>query len=200
MVKGYQVLVNKGIKLCLQKRGEVMNYQYNFVVNDKVVPYYHFKYEKEFKEVIRIRDIQEKSRKSRYYFKDGTYLPQYISQETTKQFDFQSNYVTFERVMIVIVHWFPDFFPKDLDNYYYKPFIDVFRRLKIIEDDSWKQVGVMNLGEYADKERIDIYIIPYQYFGDFITRELFHLFDKEYQISPIEVINEREELEKGFFY
>lgn len=177
-----------------------MNYQYCFEIGNKTIPYYHFKYEKEFKEVLRIDKLQRLNKGNRYYFEDGTYLPQFISQETQKQFDFQSNYVTFERVMMIIIHWFSDFIPKDLDNYYYKPFIDVFRRLKIIEDDSWKQVGIMNLGEYADNEKIDVYIIPYQYFNNFISQKLVYLFKGEYEIFTIEKVNERKELEKGFFY
>lgn len=178
-----------------------MEFQYSFNLNGKFIPYYHFYYEKEFKEVLRIRQIQESYPKNRYYFKDGTYLPQFISQETTEQFNFDSDYVTFERVMFLIIHRFAadDDIPKDLDNYYYKPFIDVIRRLKIIDDDSWKQAGIMNIAEYGEKESIDMYVVPYQYFIDFLKNELDFLFRKNYLFSSIHEKNIREKMGDEFF-
>lgn len=167
-------------------------------MKDDYIPYYHFQYRKEFKDVLRIKAIQRSNRK-RYYFKDGTYLPQYIAQETTKQFNFNSDYATFERVMIVIVHWFSDRIPKDLDNYHYKPFIDEIRRLKIIEDDSWENVGLTNIGGYADHEYIDLYVIPYQYYIEFLEMKLRHLFKKKYQISSIKEKSERKVIKNNEF-
>ena len=176
-----------------------MDYQYSFQIYGNTVPYYHFHYEKEFKEVIRIKNIQEKNRSNRYYFKDGTYLPQFVNQETAKQFNFNSDYATFEKAIILIIHSFSDEVPKDLDNYYYKPFIDVIRKLKIIEDDSWEQAGITNLGSYADNECIDVYVVPYQFYIYFLSQKLDYLFNGNYRISSIKEQEKREEMGNDFF-
>lgn len=177
-----------------------LNFQCSFKVKEKDIPYYHFYYENKFTEVLRKAEIQSRTRENRYYFKDGTYLPQFISQETTKQFDFSSDYVTFKRAMIVIIHRFSDHILRDLDNYYYKPFIDVIKKLKIIEDDSWEHVGILNIGGFAEeKENIEIFVIPFQYFVDFINQKLRFLFAGNYQFSSKKEQAEQEEMGNEFF-
>lgn len=182
-----------------------MDYQNSFQIKGEVVPYYHFHYEKEFKEVIRIKNIQEKNRSNRYYFKDGTYLPKFIRQETIKQYDFSSGYVSFGKVMIIIIHSFSDDIPKDLDNYHYKPFIDVIRKLKIVEDDSWQQVGITTLGQHSEIESIDLYVVPYHFYVEFLCQKLSNLFKESYRVSTIRDPNIKSKLENslmnddGFF-
>ena len=95
-----------------------MKPQFTFWVEGKDIPYYHFHYEKEFIEVLRIRG-------RRYYFKDGTYLPEYIKEETLKQYDFDQDYPIFDKAMVLIFHSFTESIQRDLDNYSYKPFIDI---------------------------------------------------------------------------
>lgn len=174
-----------------------MNIQNSFQVNGENIPFYHFYYEKEFSEVIRNKKI---SRKNSYYFKDGKYLPQFLAEETTKQFDFDSDYVAFEKAMFITIHAFSDFYtPRDLDNFNYKPFIDVIRKLKIVKDDTWKEVNTAHFGIYEEKESVDLYVVPFQYTLPFLQYELNGLFEGSYKMIPISEMEKREKQENGFF-
>lgn len=153
-----------------------MDVQYTFKVNDKEIPYYYFIYQHEFDRTIRIKSLRERRN---YTLFDGQYLPQYLTAETAKQFDFNQDYVVFQQAMIVILHSFDDNQSKDLDNFSYKPFIDTIRKTKIIRDDSWKEVSITKLGQYAEEQRIELYVVPKQYYPEFLMYDLSFLFKKE---------------------
>ncbi|MFD2658461.1 MULTISPECIES: hypothetical protein [Gracilibacillus] len=175
-----------------------MKTQYSFKNDDgKVIPFYKFSYQKDFSSVLRVRKTKYNRQ---YLFADGTYLPQFISSETAKQFDFNSNYVVFEKAMLIIVHAFAGYnVISDLDNYTYKPFIDTIRKLKIIEDDTWRESSITNIGVLSEEEKIDLYVVPFQHYIDFLIHELKYIFTEDFNIQSIREKEEMEKLANDFF-
>lgn len=167
--------------------------QHTFVYQDREIPYYHFIYKKNFTEIIGKR---QKGRR-RNYFSDGTYLPQYIGEETKKQFNFENNdFVTFDKAMIVIIHAFDDIrILRDLDNYHYKPFIDVIRKLQIVSDDSWQEVALNTIGILEEEERIEIFVVPFSYYPEFINsnNRLKTLFNEDINVERFISFQQRQD-------
>lgn len=151
-----------------------MNVQYLFKNDGEEIPYYRFLYRNDFKQVLKVSGVRN------YWFKDGTYLPEFIKEETLKQHDFSDNYPAFDKTMILFIHWFEDLKRRDIDNYSYKPFIDVIRKLRIVEDDSWKEVSVTTIGLLAkegDEESVEMHVIPFEYFPDYLKVKYASLFN-----------------------
>ncbi len=175
-----------------------MDIQFCFEAHDgKTIPYYKFTYKYPFTKVLKTRN---KRYKREYVLEEGMYLPEYIAKETTRQFDFNSNYVVFDKVMFVIVHGFAECKAiRDLDNYTYKPFIDTIRKLKVIDDDTWEESGITNIGVETSEELIDLYVVPYKYYIEFLKIELDHLFYKKTKIQSVRDKLERERIALEFF-
>ena len=130
------------------------------VINGLEIPYYHFLYEGDFYKYLRIRNNK--------YFGNGMRINEYFLTETFKQYDFNGEYTAFTKALMVIVHHFTDYTERDLDNNSYKPIIDAIRKTGIIENDSWYNLSLMMIGDEAENEKIEAFIIPHEYTGDFM--------------------------------
>src|SRR5690554_6137002 len=179
-------------KSLFDKRDYAVEVQNTFMYQVNEIPYYKFIYKRNLIDI-----ILKKQKGRRYYFSDGTYLPQYIGEETKKQFNFENNdFVTFDKAMIVIIHAFDDIrIPRDLDNYHYKPFIDVIRKLQIVSDDSWQEVALNTIGILEEEERIEIFVVPFSYYPEFINsnNRLKTLFNEDINVERFISFQQRQD-------
>jgi hypothetical protein len=140
------------------------------------IPYYHFVYTGDI-----YRDLYRKNAK---YFQDGTRIKEFFARNTVKQFnDYEVKYA-FSKAFMVIVHYFPDDTARDLDNYAYKPVIDSIRMTKIIEDDNWQNLSLFTLGDRAEKEKLELFIVPFRYTVEF----LFKILPDKFQVDSKDMI------------
>jgi hypothetical protein len=165
----------------------------NLSIKGLEVPFYHFVYEGDFYKYLRIRNNKN--------FGNGMRINEYFLTETFKQYDFHGEFTAFAKAMMVIIHHFTDYTERDLDNNSYKPVIDAVRKTGIIENDSWFNLSLMLLGDDAENENIEVFIMPHEYTTDFLfSNELSSLSDlfKRPSISSITTNKEMSE-SKHFF-
>lgn len=145
------------------------------------IPFYHFVFEGEFYKYLRIRNNR--------LLTDGARINEFFVKKSFEHYDFNNPYFVFNRAVMIIIHCFSDFSKRDLDNNCYKPVIDGIRKTGIIPDDNWRNLSLMILGDIisgSDKqERIETYIVPHQFFKEFITSKvidpnIFEKFTSEY--------------------
>lgn len=157
------------------------------------VPYYHFVYEGEFYKYLRIRNNK--------YFGNGMRINEYFLTETFKQYDFHDEFIAFTKAMMVIIHNFTDYTERDLDNNSYKPVIDAVRKTGIIENDSWFNLSLMLLGDEAENEKIEVFIIPHEYTAHFIFSNELSIISNLFKRPSISSITTNKEMleSKQFF-
>ena len=151
-----------------------MNLNVNtFTTKGQAIPYYYFVYEGDFYKYLHIRNNK--------YFGNGTRINEFFLNETFRQYDFSDTFTAFTKATMIIIHCFPDYTERDLDNNSYKPVIDAVRKIGIIENDAWYNLSLMLFGDEAESEKIEAFIVPHEYTGNFITsdeiqsiRNLFH--------------------------
>lgn len=145
-----------------------------FTFNGLEIPFYYFEYEGNF-----YQDIYRKNAK---YFHDGMRIKEFFANKTVEQLNSYSSKYTFRKAFMLIVHYFPDDRARDLDNYAYKPVIDSIRMTRVIEDDSWQNLSLFTLGDSSETERLEVYVVPFQYTIEFllsIVPEKFNVDTKE---------------------
>lgn len=177
-----------------------MNIQYSFKSEGEEIPYYRFLYRNDFKQVLKVKGGRN------YWFEDGTYLPEFIKEETLKQHDFGHNYPAFDKVMVLFIHWFEDLKRRDVDNYSYKPFIDVIRKLRIVDDDSWKEVSINTIGLLAkegEKESVEMHVVPFAFYPEYLKSKHASLFNtnnfkKKSMQENTQKIDEFKEIQKKY--
>lgn len=128
------------------------------------IPYYHFIYEGDFYNYLRIKNNK--------LLANGMRINQYFFKETYTQYKNSELDLKFEKALMILIHSFPDNQPRDLDNIQYKPVIDAIRKTKIINDDSWQNLSLMYLGSLSEKEKIDVYLVPHTHVRNFLSSEL----------------------------
>src|SRR4051812_21695921 len=140
------------------------------------IPYYHFTYKGDF-----YRDLKAKN----MIFTDGTRINSFFNQKTFEQHDFSKPYVKFKKAVMFIVHYFPDQTGRDLDNYIYKPVIDSLRKTGIFFDDTWKNISLFLLGDYAEQEKIEVFLVPHHSAAAFMQECMGERFQSEWTSGEI---------------
>lgn len=159
----------------------------SFKVGGRDVPYYHFLYDKNLHVLLRRKNYwKAKNRK----LDNGKSIMEYLTEETYKQFDFNSNYPVFERAVMLIIQYFRDKRMRDMDNYVYKPIVDTIRKTGIIMGDDYRHLSLFYVGQPDIKDCIGVYVIPYAYFVDFAKEFFYELTDPFIEIDQIKTINE----------
>ncbi|MBA2176812.1 hypothetical protein H0266_18190 [Halobacillus locisalis] len=186
-----------------------MKTQKTFKYNDENIPYYHFVYQGDFSHVIH-RKKRIPSHEDRIKVKNRTELASFLIDKTIEQFDFpnyQGDYPHFNEAVIVIIHSFTDLYTRDLDNFYYKPIIDVIKHTGIIKDDTWDSCSLTNFGKNDTENKIQAFVIPHSYYPHFfineVEPELNKLFEKQTKIETRAMREEKIQKEKtvcSFFF
>lgn len=161
-----------------------------FEVKGKKIPYYYFVYDKELHVLLRRRN----------YFKalhtkldDGRSLVEFLMDETFRQFNNEENFYVFERAFMLVVHYFKDHFIRDIDNYVYKPIVDCIKKTRIIKDDDYSNLAFSYVGQKDIKDCIEVYVIPFLYFGAFMRQAFYDFTDPYISETQIRTINDVEE-------
>jgi len=123
-----------------------------FQFQNKSIPYYHFSYNGDFYKDLRAKNM---------ILADGTRINSFFNQKTFEQYNFNQPYVQFRKAAMFLVHSFPDQIGRDLDNYIYKPVIDSLRKTGIFFDDTWQNISLFLLGDYAEQEKIEVFLVPH---------------------------------------
>lgn len=182
--------LDKKGKFHVYKGGENMECLKYFEVDGKQIPYYYFIYDKNLHVLLRRKNywkaIQTK-------LEDGTYLIEYLMNETWKQFDDSENFYVFDRAFMLIIHYFSDNRIRDVDNFVYKPIIDCIKKTRIIKDDDFKNLALTTVGQPDIKDCIEVYLIPFWYYGDFIQKEFYNLTEPLMRDKHIMTIKEYEQ-------
>lgn len=123
------------------------------------IPYYHFIYEGSFYKDLRVKNS---------IFADGTRVNSFFNTQTFLQHDFDRPYVRFQKAALFIIHHFSDQRERDLDNCMYKPVIDALRKTGVFPDDCWQHLSLFLLGDCAEVEKIEAFLVPHHSVIDFM--------------------------------
>jgi|SRR5690606_12937635 len=134
------------------------------------IPFYHLKYKGEFYDDLRLKNR---------FLSDGTRVNEEFAKQTKNQI---KELVPFDKATMMIVHYFPDYKTRDLDNNYYKPVIDSIRKSRIIKDDSWQNLSLLTLGDIAEQESIELYVVPHKYTIEFLFQVVPEKFNIDVQL------------------
>ncbi|WP_046176728.1 RusA family crossover junction endodeoxyribonuclease [Domibacillus indicus] len=107
------------------------------------------------------------------YQQDGKYrsaVRYYYFRATFEAYDRNASDLTFSRAAVLIIHYFKDRFVRDLDNRNRKFLLDAIRQTGLIQDDSWRDLAVMEEG-YHDphKDHVQAYVLAREHLADFLT-------------------------------
>ncbi|KAA9019023.1 RusA family crossover junction endodeoxyribonuclease [Niallia endozanthoxylica] len=147
-----------------------------FQFQNKSIPYYHFFYKGDFYKDLRAKNM---------VLADGTRINSFFNQKTFEQHNFDQPYVRLRKAAMFIVHYFPDQIGRDLDNYIYKPVIDSLRKTGIFFDDTWQNISLFLLGDYAEQEKIEVFLVPHSSAAVFMQECMGERFQSESTFNEI---------------
>ncbi|MCM3791263.1 hypothetical protein M3221_23295 [Domibacillus indicus] len=86
---------------------------------------------------------------------------------------------TFDKAAIFIVHYFKDRIIRDLDNRNRKFLLDAVRQTGLIQDDSWREVAIMEEGFHDPYgNHVQMYVLDRDNFANFLAyMETYHRYE-----------------------
>ena len=103
----------------------------------------------------------------------------YYFRATFEAYDRNAVNITFNKAAVLIIHYFKDKLVRDLDNRNRKFILDAIRQTGLIQDDSWRDLAVMEEGFHdPHKDHVQAYVVAREHFTDFLIYMEQHHFEE----------------------
>lgn len=142
-----------------------------FSKNGVSYPYYRFQFEGFSNQQLHFRSTQAKNGRRQG---ETSQLRAWFREQTLKQWGNPSSFIRFEHATLIIFHHFDTKQTTDLDNYAYKIVIDAIKATNCIENDDYEHLSLCLKGLSSDQPRLDCFIVPAGYEGDFFECNPFY--------------------------
>lgn len=134
-------------------------------------PYYRFQFEGFSNQQLYFRSMQAKNGRRQG---ETNQLRAWFREQVLKQWGNPASFFRFEQAALIIFHHFDTKQATDLDNYAYKIVIDAIKGTNCIENDDYEHLSLCLKGLASEKPKIDCFIVPAGYEGDFFENNPFY--------------------------
>ncbi|MFC3041608.1 hypothetical protein ACFOGI_15280 [Virgibacillus xinjiangensis] len=93
----------------------------------------------------------------------------YYHRITLEEYDYSKVETPLNRAVLVIQHHFKDGIIRDLDNRNRKYIIDAIRQTRLVEDDNWKELSIVEEGLPDKQNHIQVYLLEKENKVDFLN-------------------------------
>ncbi|GAB3051304.1 hypothetical protein [Virgibacillus ainsalahensis] len=121
----------------------------------------------------------------------ASFVRNYYHRITFESYNYAGIEMQFNQAVLVIQHYFQDNIIRDLDNRNRKYIIDAIRYTRLVKDDNWKELSILEEGLPDKQNHIQVYLLAEENRLNFLS----YLKSNQHRLKQIPEVGKRRKVE-----